>query len=810
MVVSRTTDLFQQLMASSAAPISAVRSSTGSSAVVHTDLDYRPSYLAAGIATLAVFALYLITLAPSTAMWDASEYIAAAYVLGIPHPPGNPFFVLIGNVFAHLPIPGVSVAVKLNMLAALSSAIAAGAWFLITERVLVSWLPRKWMRLTGASVATLIGATAFTVWNQSVVNEKVYTVSLAIFAIVAWLTVTWCDEPEGKRGDKLLILIAFLLGLGYANHPAGMLPAPAVGLAILFRAPKTVLKWKLILACFAAVVLGLSPFATQPIRAAHFPAINEGEPTACANAIALDCTFSSVTWDRFKYNFDRGQYGKPKLTERQAPITAQVGMWWLYFKWQWLRDAHNDSAGMQNALAVVFLGLGLIGGWVHYKRDQRSFLFFGPLIGTLTIGLIVYLNFKYGYSQDPELGDSVAREVRDRDYFYLWSFSAWSVWAGLGLIYLWETVAGFMGTETIELGKQRLTSPNQRAWRISAPVLGLALIPMIGNWSQASRAGQRDTRDFAVDLLNSVEPYGILITVGDNDTFPLWYAQEVEGVRKDVLVANTSLMNTDWYTRQMIRRPIYDYDAAKGPALYKSGTWVKPTTKPLNLTLAQADSVPLYVPLDSAMVFTHESIQAIIDPKNLSQGVLERADILTLYMIRDNWGKRPMYFSRTSGGYGMSLGLGQYLLTQGLARKLLPNPPGVSPDTVAIQGEGFVDVKRSLALWNTVFVGQKSIIARGDWVDKPSAGIPALYVSAGIVLADALRATGKTAEAQSVVVTAKNIAQASRTLNWFGGEAGILGQPQAGGGAGAGDTGAPTAIPLGAPRAAPAAAGKRK
>ncbi|MDZ7631171.1 MAG: hypothetical protein U5K74_07445 [Gemmatimonadaceae bacterium] len=97
-------------------------------------------------------------------------------------------------------------------------------------------------------------------------------------------------------------------------------------------------------------------------------------------------------------------------------------------------------------------------------------------------------------------------------------------------------------------------------------MLGLALIPMIGNWTQASRAGQRDTRDFAHDLLNSVEPYGILITVGDNDTFPLWYAQEVEGIRKDVLIANTSLMNTDWYTRQMIRRPIYEYEADKGPA----------------------------------------------------------------------------------------------------------------------------------------------------------------------------------------------------------------------------------------------------
>lgn len=728
--------------------------------VAHSDLDYRPSYRAAAITGLAVFLLYVITLAPTTAMWDTSEYIAAAYIMGIPHPPGNPFFIILGRFFTLLPIaPGI--ATRVNLLAALCSAASAAFWFLITERVLVSWLTERWQRILGGVLAALLGATAFTVWSQSVVNEKVYTVALVGVALIAWLTVRWCDDPEGPKADKLLILIAYLLGLGYSNHMAGFVAGPAVALSVLIRRPGTLLRWRLILAAVGALGLGMTPFASQPIRAAYQPMINEGEPTACRQGLEVGCTFSQGTWDAFKYNFDREQYGKLSVTERQAPFTAQVGMWWLYFKWQWVRDAYNERPALQAVLASLFLVLGLFGGWVHWRRDKQSFWFFGPLMFTLTLLLIYYLNFKYGASQAPELGDGVPREVRDRDYFYLWSFSAWSVWAALGLIFVWESVAALFGSEQVQHGKQTLQLPTRRSWLMASPLLLVACVPFFSNWEASTRKGDDTTLSFAHDLLNSVEPYGILVTVGDNDTFPLWYAQEVEGIRKDVIVANTSLLNTDWYTRQLVRNPVRAYDETNGPAVYKGGNWTRPEGSPVKMTLDQVDSIPLAFQLQDTVVFEAGTIRARITPR-----LLTRADIFVLQMIKDS-PERPVYFSRTAGSYGNELGLGPYLVTQGLARKVLKQVPAMDSSLLFVPQEGLVDVARTKALWQDVFKGPEAFGRKNGWPDKPSVGIPALYVSTGFMVYDLLTTIGDTTGGAAALAQSRQIANATRISQWF-------------------------------------------
>ena len=131
--------------------------------MTHEMSEYRPPYGAAAIAALCILTLYVITLAPTTTFWDTSEYIATAHILGIPHPPGNPLFVVLGRTWSLLLAPfGLPVAVRINLLAAVTSAAASGFLFLVAHRVLSSFSEDRRFALAGAGAAALIGATIIT------------------------------------------------------------------------------------------------------------------------------------------------------------------------------------------------------------------------------------------------------------------------------------------------------------------------------------------------------------------------------------------------------------------------------------------------------------------------------------------------------------------------------------------------------------------------------------------------------------------------------------------------------------------------
>jgi hypothetical protein len=380
---------------------------------------------------------------------------------------------------------------------------------------------------------------------------------------------------------------------------------------------------------------------------------------------------------------------------------------------------------------------------------------------TMTLALIYYLNFKYGWSQDPGAGD-VQREVRDRDYFYIWSFSAWGVWAAIGLSHFWQQLANLIEERRVApppkrgVPEKRVASAGRagrRALIFSTPILLIALVPLFANWKSASRAGNQFTDQWARDYLNSVEPYAIVVTDGDNDTFPLWYAQEVDGVRRDVTVAVSTYLQTDWFVRQMIRRPVEAYDAARGPAIYRNLVWKKPAGPPLKMTFAEADAIPDYIQINDPQVFRKDRIDLAIQP-----GYLLRDQLVLLRLIRDSFPERPIYLS-TGGSHG--LGLEPYLISQGLVRKLVDHPLTDTPLTPKIAGM-FVDVDRSKALWDTVYHAPEALIKEGDWIDRASAGIPYLYAYTGAVLAEAMSRRGDDKAVEAILSRVNMISRAAR------------------------------------------------
>jgi hypothetical protein len=687
-------------------------------------LEQRPPYLMAGLVALGALLLYIVTLAPTTQFWDTSEYIAAAYVLGIPHPPGNPLFVLLAHTWGLIPW-AAEYATRINLFAAATSAVAAGCWFLIGERWLRPIVPATWPRRLAALAGAVVSATAFTVWNQSVVNEKVYTVSLCSIALVLWLIVRWGDQASADRRDHHLLVIVYILGLTATNHLMGLLVGPTVLIYVLYTDPKALLNPRFLIAALVVGAVGVSVWAFLPIRAHFYPAINEGEPT---------------TWAALKAVLNREQYGKPSVMERQATPIAQIGMWLQYFSWQW---GHDWEPGVRRGLAVIFGAIGLLGAWRHWKADRRSAIGMTALVGTLTLLLIFYLNFKYGYSQYPDR-QQLAREVRERDYFFIASFAIWGLWVAIGLATL------------MEWGSQAFADREPdaaRRWLFTTPVLLLALVPLIGNRLTASRAGETLARDFAVDMLQSVEPHGVLVTAGDNDTFPLWYAQEVEGVRKDVTVLNLSLGNTDWYLRQMQRRPVFPFDSTRAPAIYRGRTWPQPTGRVLNMTDEQLAAIQPYYVLDKKTTVELGSLTTTLDPGLIGRQYLERADIVVLQAIKDDQGKRPIYFSRTVGLYADQFGLTAYVEGQGFARKLHYKPIAPSDSIQAIGQLGYANLARSTALMFGVYHASTAARPRPrGWVDRPSEGILAMYGLMYQALGQALKEKNPTVSAQALAI----------------------------------------------------------
>jgi len=377
--------------------------------------------------------------------------------------------------------------VEVNLFSATMSAAAHGLWFMVAHRILGSFSDDSRFRIVGAFAAVAVSATAFTVWNQSNVNEKVYTVSLFTIVLLTWLAFRWREHLGEGKDDNLLVLMAFILALSVGNHLMAFLAAPALAIFVLWLHPRSLLNYRLYVAAVVAGLLGLSVHLYLPLRAALDPVINEADPTCQSLGGALT---SIVTWGQagcaeLSAALARDQYDKPPLIPRLAPLHAQLGHYLQYFDWQWSRALDGVDyvfAPVRLPFTLLFGGLGIFGAWEHFRRDRVSWAYVFTLFVTLSAALVFYLNFRYGYSY-PAPGDVGldGREVRERDYFFIVSFSVWGIWAGIGIAALW----------------QKLSGDREKGLLRAAPILGLALLPMMLNWSWASRAGDYSARDWA-------------------------------------------------------------------------------------------------------------------------------------------------------------------------------------------------------------------------------------------------------------------------------------------------------------------------
>ncbi|MDQ3222254.1 MAG: DUF2723 domain-containing protein, partial [Gemmatimonadota bacterium] len=568
----------------------------------------RPPYPAALAVAGMVLLVFILTLAPTVTFWDAGEFIAATKVLGIPHPPGTPLFVMIAHVWAIL-VPLGEYALRTNLLSAMLSAAAAGFFFLVaheTTRQFAAGLDGRTARLLslgGAAAAATLGAFTFTNWQNS--NEtEVYTVSTFTIAAMSWLAHVWRRERKTDRAPRMLLLIVYLAGISIGNHLLALLAGPAVVMfigATLLRDPAVdpaqrrnewsqvavvAGVWALLIGiglgstglillgglCLAAAAIyavlgragafsvltlfiagvGVTPYLYLYIRSAQNPPINEAAP---ATFDALLAVIRRAQYPpRTPFDDPTVAHGPDNPGRTLGLMAIQLWDYVVYFTWQW---AKSVGVWVQVPVTMLFLGLGLRGSFAHRRVDRPAWWLLFMLFLVTGLGLVVYMNFKPGFGRWFDLYPQGANhEVRERDYFFVVSFIVWGLWAGMGACVLTRELVQRAGALR----------------RLAPAAFMVAAVPLALNWTAASRRHGPDATlaaDFAYDLLNTAPPYGILFTYGDNDTFPLWWAQEVEGIRQDVTVVCLALANTDWYMRQLRDNPVRPVDPSQVPALWR-------------------------------------------------------------------------------------------------------------------------------------------------------------------------------------------------------------------------------------------------
>ena len=501
--------------------------------------------IVAGLVFVIAFGIYLKTMAPTTSFWDCGEFIATSYILGVPHPPGAPLFVLVGRLFTFLPI-WEEIARRVNLISVLSSALTVMLTYLITVRLIKLWkgnldtFSDRMTTYVGGMVAAFSLAFSDTFWFNAVETE-VYAPSMLLTSLGIWLALLWMERHRVPEGNRLLLFVVYLFGLGGGVHLLCWLTIPTILMLMFFTDPSPLKNVRLWVAVPVLFVLGYSTYYMLMIRAGLAPAINENDP---------------ATWESFKYFLQRKQYGEESMVlsmlNRRADFWGYQ-IWNMYIKyflqqfpltllsWTATFRRATEAAPMPVKIPVIPLALGFGGMILQWKKDPKRFLAFFALFVIMGFGLVVYLNMP-----DPQ--------PRERHYAFVGAFWTFALWIGIGATGVLEYIKEALRGSTEGADTHRPTEKGKTSWAViggAVVLLGIPASLFVVNYHSHDRTDNFIGHDYGYNMLMSCEPDAILFTNGDNDTFPLWFLQEVKGIRKDVRVVNLSLLNTKWYIKQL-------------------------------------------------------------------------------------------------------------------------------------------------------------------------------------------------------------------------------------------------------------------
>ncbi len=410
------------------------------------------------------------------------------------------------------------------------------------------------------------------------------------------------------------------------------------------------------------IFLGYTTYTGVLIRSNANPPMNENDPRNLAQLTSYlgreqygnSPTFMPRRWSQEPHQ--QGIYTKYS-SDMDYLVRYQLNhMFFRYIGWSYIGQAGDEQdAGVswKDTLAIPFL-LGLIGLWYQIKKDWKMALVFIAMFIILGPVLALYQN-----QQEPQ--------PRERDYFYVGAMYVFSTWIAIGIVGL------------IDYFRQWMKSESSIAYTSYAAVgLFMLAVPVNMariNWQSHNRTGNYVAWDYSYNILQTCEKDAILFTNGDNDTFPLWYLQDVEGVRRDVRIVNLSLVNTPWYIQQMKDKPYYEEAQAVPISLTNAQIErIQPTAwedRTMELPVPN-EAIEKYGVTDSTVIHSGKITFTFKPTLNISgvKGIRVQDRMVQDIIFTNQW-KRPIYFAVTVSP-DSKIGLDDYLWFHGLAWRLEP------------------------------------------------------------------------------------------------------------------------------------------